>query len=65
MRLPFELNVESRASFPFPRGGGERWRERSRKKGNPRDEVVSNRAEEYRPSARQRAPFSLFTHFRL
>ena len=22
MRLPFELNVESRASFPFPRGGG-------------------------------------------
>lgn len=46
-------------------GEGERWRERSRKKGNPRDEVVSNRAEEYRPSARQRAPFSLFTHFRL
>ena len=32
MRLPFELDVESRASFPFPKGG-ERWRERSRKKG--------------------------------
>ena len=54
MRLPLELNVESGASFPFPGGGGgEMERERSRKKGNPRDEVVSNRAEEYRPSARQ------------
>ena len=27
VRLPLELDVESRASFPFPKGGGEMERE--------------------------------------